>query len=312
MHRRVNFDAILSFDLLGAGGIAWRVGRELSIPAAGWAFGSDVRAPTSSALGRVVTRALKHLDLVFYQSQELLRNAAALLGIAVDRISPHRHVVLAHGIPEPPFPMPYGVRKRIRSELGIKDDQVMVLSLGRIVRSKGIFEFLEAFLLAARKDPRLFGIIIGSIPVLDETAAVRERIAQTPGLASRVTLLPSCNPTKVWEYLCAADIFAFTSHEEGMPNSLLEAMAAGVSAVAFAIPPIVEIDRGTGALVMVPPLDIRLFAEAILRLAATADERCRLGQMGKTQVMERFMVRKNMKTAVRHISCVLEQSHSRT
>jgi glycosyltransferase involved in cell wall biosynthesis len=37
-------------------------------------------------------------------------------------------------------------------------------------------------------------------------------------------------------------MFAFTSHHEGMPNSLLEAMAMGVPAIAFAIPPVVELE----------------------------------------------------------------------
>jgi len=312
MHRHVNFDAILSFDLLGAGGMAWRVGRELSIPAAGWAFGSDVRSPKSSALGRVVARALQHLDLVFYQSHELLENAAQLLEVAADRISHGRHVVLPHGIPEPPSTRTHEVRRQIRTELGINDNQLMVLSLGRIVRSKGIFELLEAFSLAAAKDPRLVAVIVGSTPTFDETAVVREKIAQTPGLGQRVILLSSCNPAKVWEYLCAADIFAFTSHQEGMPNSLLEAMAMGVPAVAFAIPPVHEIDEDSGALVAVPPLDFASFAAALLRLAGSADERFRLAQKGKAQVMERFMVRKNMAKAVQYIACVVKQPRSQS
>jgi glycosyltransferase involved in cell wall biosynthesis len=309
MHHHAQFDAILSFDLLGGGGTAWRMGRELQIPAAGWAFGSDVRSPSTSPLGRVVARALKRLDLVFYQSHELLENAARLLGVTADRISHKRHVVLPHGIPEPPSITTQEVRRQIRSDLGINDNQLMVLSIGRIVRSKGIFELLDAFSLATAKDPRLVAVIVGSTPTFDETAAVREKIAQTPRLGQRVILLPSCNPEKVWEYLCAADIFAFTSHQEGMPNSLLEGMALGISAVAFAIPPVLEIDAGAGALVTVPPLDSALFSEAILRLAASPDERLRIGQKGKAQVMERFMVRKNMAKAVQHIACMLEQPH---
>ena len=124
-------------------------------------------------------------------------------------------------------------------------------------------------------------------------------------LRQRIKLLPACDPDKVWEYLCAADIFAFPSHNEGMPNSLLEAMAMGVPSVAFAIPAILELESGTGAVSLVPPLNAALFGQAILRLAASQDERARIGKIGKEQVMERFMVRENMGKACAHLARIV-------
>ena len=102
LNDKVHFDAIISFDLLGAGGIAWRAGQDLGIPACGWATGDDVLIPPSPAYARVVIRALERLDLVFYQSQELMAKAAGLLGTTLDRLSNKRHMVLPRGIPAPP------------------------------------------------------------------------------------------------------------------------------------------------------------------------------------------------------------------
>ena len=79
LHRRFNFDAIISFDLLGSGGLAWRLGYDLGIPASGWATGGDVRQTPGSHLERVVSQAIERLDMVFYQSRELLQVAARLL-----------------------------------------------------------------------------------------------------------------------------------------------------------------------------------------------------------------------------------------
>ena len=62
-----------------------------------------------------------------------------------------------------------------------------------------------------------------------------------------------------------------------MPNSLQEAMVMGVPAIAFDIRPVLELEAGTGALVHVPQLDTTLFAEAIIRLAASPKERERIG-----------------------------------
>ncbi len=310
MHRRLQFDAIISFDLAAAGGIAWRLSRDLGIPASGWASGEDVRVPRSSSLGRVVIRAIEHLDVIFYQSHELLEKAASLLCIPLERMPSERHLVLPRGIPMPPVLPKVETRNRLRSGWGITDDKVVVLYIGRILRAKGLSELLEAILLAASQDTRVTCVVVGSQPAFDETAAVQKKLDRTPGLRGRVKFLPACSPDQVWEYLCGADIFAFPSHREGSPNSLLEAMAMGVPAVAFAIPAVAEIEAGTGALLKVPPFDSTLFAQAILRLTASPGERLRIGERGRVQVMDRFMMRKNMAVAFRHLVRVVERSRA--
>jgi glycosyltransferase involved in cell wall biosynthesis len=178
---------------------------------------------------------------------------------------------------------------------------VLILSIGRISWEKGVYDLLEIVSRVAQRNPRIACLIVGSLPAFDETAAVQKKLDETPNLG-RVTLLPACKPEQVWEFLCAADIFAFTSHHEGMPNSLLEAMAMGVPAIAFGIPPVLELEAGMGALFSVPPFHPGPFAEAILRLAASRAERDRIGKMGRTRVMDRYMVRKNMAAALDHLS----------
>jgi len=90
-----------------------------------------------------------------------------------------------------------------------------------------------------------------------------------------------------------------------MPNSLLEAMAMGIPAVAFAIPPIREIEAGTGGVVMVPFLDTAAFSQEIMKLAASPDERERIAKIGKAQVMNRFSLRNNMAEVVRMLSLLI-------
>lgn len=307
MHRGVRFDAILSFDLLGAGGLAWRLGQALGIPAGGWAVGSDVRVPVSSSQGRVVIRAIEHLDIVFYQSHELLDKAASFLGMSPDQMSRHRHLVLPRGIPMPPVLPRSTIRNRVRKAWGLTDDQVLVLSIGRLYRQKGVFELLDAVSLAVAKDARITCVLVGSSPAFDETFGVQKKLDETLGLSDHVRLLPACHPGKVWDYLCAADIFAFTSHSEGMPNSLLEAMAMGVPAVAFAIPPVSEIEAGTGAPVLVPPFDVGRFSEAIRHLATLPDRRVRVGVQGGNRVLNHFMVQKNMAIALDRLSVLAQK-----
>jgi glycosyltransferase involved in cell wall biosynthesis len=302
MHGRMGFDALLSFDLLGAGGVAWRIGQHLAIPAAGWATGDDVRVPASSPYGRVVRRAMQRLDLVFYQSRELLDKGAALLSVAPDGMARERHRVLPRGIPTPPALHRSETRKRVRAEWGVTDDQLVILSIGRMTREKGVFELLDAIARVVPRDARAICLLLGSLPAFDESAAIRKKLDATPRLRERVRLLPACAPEHVWDCLCGADLFAFTSYREGMPNSLLEAMAMGVPAVAFAIPSVLELDGGQGAVLTVPPFDASLLAEAIVRLLNSPTERGQFGEQGKARILARYMVKDNMATALESLA----------
>jgi glycosyltransferase involved in cell wall biosynthesis len=296
MHRRAHFDAILAFDLIATGGLAWKLGRDLEIPAAGWSTASEPMTETSP-FASAVLRSVDRLQLIFYQSREKQGEVARLLGVSVAELMPDKHVVLSRGVPVPPPLSKREVRSRVRREWGVTEEQIVVLSVGRITRAKGVFELFDAVSLAAARDPRVVALLIGSRPALDETEAVEARLQQIPGLRDRVRILPGCSPELVWEYLCAADIFAFPSHREGMPNSLLEAMAMEVPSIAFAIPPVDEIDAGTGALVLVPPLDSARFADEIVRLASEPGTRVLIGKAGEAQVRKRFDVTRNMAAA---------------
>jgi teichuronic acid biosynthesis glycosyltransferase TuaC len=307
LHARYEFDAILSFSLTMAGSVAWRLSQDLGIPASGWATGSDIRASRGSAAYRAMARTLKNLDLVFYQSRELLDAAAEILSGSAEALLSKTHIVLSRGIPQPPSLEWAEIRKRERSALKIASDEILVLSVGRVVRGKGMMELLEAMSIAVQANQSLKCVIVGSKPAFDDTFAVEKALDERSDLRGRLRLLPECDPEKVWEYLSAADIFAFPSHREGMPNSLLEAMAIGVPAVAFAIPPVVELDNRSDALITVPPLDAQSFAQAIVQLAASPETRQAVGARGRAKVLKNFMVRKSMAQAVDHLSSLVNE-----
>lgn len=298
LHRAAGFDAIVSFDLLGAGGLAWQIGKDLGIPACGWAFGSDVRVAASSSDGRSVARTIRNLDLIFYQSAELRQKAAQLLDRSAAEMPPDKHVVLSHGIPVPTS-LPGPVRRDvIRKRWDVAEDAVVVLSVGRITGQKGSYDLLEAAAHALSLNRGMTFLLVGSMPAFDETDMVQKRIASDPRLKDNIKILPPCSPDEIWDVLCGADIFAFASHNEGMPNSLLEAMAAGLPAVAFGIPAVQELDGGTASLIRTEPFDARQFGQEIAALAASPDERRRTGEKGRKRVLEQFHIDKNMAEAL--------------
>ena len=145
------------------------------------------RCPVSgrSSYGRALRRTLQNLDLVFYQSGELLTRAADVLGIDANRMPRDRHIILPRGIGSPPR-LSRQTRERVRTDLGISEEQVLVVSVGRITREKGIFELVDAVLLAAAREPAIVCVVVGSNPAFDETHKVQQYLDQLPDLKHRI------------------------------------------------------------------------------------------------------------------------------
>ncbi len=306
LHKRVRFDVIVSFDLSGAGGLAWRVGRDIGVPSCGWAFGDDVRVSRSSSYGKAVIRSIKNLDLIFYQSYELLGYTTKLVNRTTEEMLSEMHVVLPHGIPIPVLSSGYEMRRSIRNRWRVADDEIVVLSLGRITKQKGIYELLDAMSFVSTSNKKIICLLVGSMPEYDETKIVTRMVEHNNILKNCVRMLPACNPNEVWEVLCGADIFAFTSYQEGMPNSLLEAMAVGLPAIAFAIPAVKELDSGTDSLIKIPQFNTRLFANAVLELSDSVKNRNIIGEKAKRHVAEHFQIDNNMARAVEKICKIIK------
>jgi teichuronic acid biosynthesis glycosyltransferase TuaC len=302
LHAAASFDAILSFDLLGGGSIAWRLGRDLGLFTAGWATGGDVRVAHQRGARRVVRRTLQKLDLVFYQSSELMAVAAELQGKTAATLDLRRNMVLPRGIPAPPLLERGACRARWRSAWNVSDREVLVMYIGRITRPKGAYELLAAAERTASSSPLVRYVVIGAREGFDESAEFSRRRTEIAALRGKFLVLPACAPSDVWSYLCAADIAAFPSHAEGMPNGLLEALAMELPAVTFRIPAIRDIDPRSEFLLAVPPLDADRFADALESLARAPEERRSRGRRGSERVSSEFQITRNMSRAVDRIT----------
>lgn len=295
LHKTHNFDAILSFNLLSGAGLAWRLGEQLNLPSAGWGFGTDVRVPHESHAGHSLRESLQRLDLIFYQSSELRDCGLSYVKDATPtEIS--KHVVLSHGIP-PIEPADDQVGERIRERHGIPKDAVLALFLSRVVKDKGIFELVEAFELAQQKCENLWCLAVGESPGYDDSEKLRDEI-QNRNLTERFKLIGACDPSEVRDFHSAADIFVFPSHNEGMPNALLEAMALGTPSIAFEIPPIMDIQNHGESLTIVPLGDAKALGASLIELASSLEHRDEMASKAKSVVGEHFDVKTNMKSAI--------------
>jgi glycosyltransferase involved in cell wall biosynthesis len=190
-------------------------------------------------------------------------------GLRAGTCRPDRTVVIHNGVaPAPPHCPPAP---------GLP---VTVLSVGRLRAPK---DFLTLVRAVSRLEPGAIRLrIAGDGP--DRQALVEA--VERPGL-TRVVELLGTDPD-VGALLGAADVFVLSSVSEGLPMSVLEAMAAGVPVVASAVGGVPELvdDGETG--VLVPPGDPAALAAALARLAAEPALRERLGAAGRRHAEAEF------------------------
>lgn len=153
-----------------------------------------------------------------------------------------------------------GLRQQKRSELNVSDEDIVLISMGDLVARKNYSTAIRA--IAKANDLRLHYMICGRGPELEKL----QRLAVELGVQQQVHFLGF--RTDVRELLTAADVFLFTTLQEGLPRSMMEAMASGLPCVVSKIRGNVDlIEDGEGGY-LCPPTDDDAFAQAITRLAA--------------------------------------------
>ena len=222
----------------------------------------------------------------FHAVTETVKESA----VTVLRVPPHRVTVIHRGRD----PVALGEpgpdrRRRIRGRLGISEDAVVVIAVGRQEYVKGHEHLFEALAPLLREHPRLVALVVGRTGA--HTARLEER-QRSLGLGDRVRLLG--HRPDVPDLLAASDVFAFPSLYEGFGGSALEAMALGLPVICSDLPTLrglVEADRTA---LVVPPGSPGPLRAALERLLTDAELRRRLGGRGRRVFLERFTLARSV------------------
>jgi glycosyltransferase involved in cell wall biosynthesis len=175
-------------------------------------------------------------------------------------------------------------RTALRRDLGLGEDERVILNTARLLDRKGQHELIAAMPEVVRAHPRAHLLIAGEGP---ERAALERAVADF-GLDDRVTLLGTRQD--VPDLLAAADLFVTPSHYEGHGGSLIEAMLAGLPIVATDTPPHREsIEPGVTGLA-VPLRDPAALSAAIVRLLDHPERAREMGAAAREAARVRFDV----------------------
>ncbi|CAN7593112.1 glycosyltransferase [Rhizobium sp. LjRoot254] len=191
-------------------------------------------------------------------------------------------VSIHNGIDVAKFSDAAGAARAIRSEFGVGPEDVLVVTVARLVWFKGLHDLLDAAALVLAQFGNVRFLIAGTGSQRDELAAR----ASALGIGERVIF--AGERRDVPSILAAADVFALSSVSEGLPISILEAMAAGVAVVATDVGGISElVEEGVNGY-LVPARDPPAFAERLCRLAGDAALRRSFGASGRTRARLEF------------------------
>ncbi|GAA4754780.1 glycosyltransferase [Actinomycetospora chibensis] len=202
-------------------------------------------------------------------------------GVGASWRSRAREYVVPNGIPAPE-PVPPERRAEVRAELGVADDDVVVLMVARLSRQKAHDVMLDAIARADRPNLRL--VVVGDGKRREELEAlVAER-----GLEKAVTFLGLRRD--VPRLLAGGDVFALSSVHEGVPISVIEAMTAGLPVVATDVGALRDqVTEGVDGF-LVPSGDAEGLAGRLARLADDPALRAELGCRAQERARAEFTV----------------------
>jgi glycosyltransferase involved in cell wall biosynthesis len=165
-----------------------------------------------------------------------------------------------------------------RRALGLPEDAVIVLYMGRFARYKGVLDLLTAWQSLQPSSATL--LLVG-------TANTENSISEMPDLEGLV-VHPWTRDTLL--YYHAADIFVLPSHVEGMSNALLEASAGGLAVVATRVGAAEEVVTHGETGLLVEPGDVAGLRGALTSLLGDPCLRARLGAAAAERVRREYAI----------------------
>lgn len=159
-----------------------------------------------------------------------------------------------------------------------------LLYTGRLAAVKGLPILLESLVKIKATHPDVLLTVVGDGADRPQLEQMTARL----GLTENVDFVGYQSQAKVREYMQETDVFMLPSFAEGVPVSLMEALAAGVPVVTTQIAGVSELVENGVSGYLVPPGNAALLAERITQLLADPQLRSEFGAAGRQKIAQEF------------------------
>jgi glycosyltransferase involved in cell wall biosynthesis len=200
---------------------------------------------------------------------------------------PSRHEVQYNGMDIARFQPPNQaeLRKQTRTELGLSDANQAITIVGRLRREKDHTLLFRAAQVLSRESPNLRVLVVGE----GEQEAQLRQWVQQQDLGEIVRFVG--HREDVPAILAASDLHVLCSQSEGMPNAVLEALAAGRPIVSTDVGGVREVITDGVEGLIVPPRDQDALTEAIRFMLRNPDRASEMAHRGQQTIGQRFDIR---------------------
>ena len=256
------FDLLLASWLYPDGCAAVRVASELGVPAVLIAQGTDVHGYLKSSIRRPLI-----LDAV-NRAEATVTRSISLTDLLAEAGSPREKLHPIHNGADTTIFHPMD-KMAMREELGITPEGPILLFVGNLLPVKNPLMLVDAWATACSDSKLALRLVMAGQGPLD--SAIWKRAADH-GLSDQLTLTGGIDSSTVARWMGAADLFCMTSHNEGLPNVVIESLACGLSILATDVGGIGElVDRDSRGSLS-PPGDVEAYARKIVSLLAKGDQ----------------------------------------
>jgi len=178
-----------------------------------------------------------------------------------------------------------------------KQNQFIILSVGRLANMKGFFFLIEACASLKKEGLNFICYIVGDGPL----RGTLQSLIKSNNLEKEVRLLGSIREEQLMEEYRRASVFVLPcvpaqdrDRQDGLPAVLVEAMACGIPVISTSISGIPELVINNATGILVTPKDTKSLTEAIKALYQDEALRFRLAQSARKKVEEECNIQKNV------------------
>lgn len=296
IQQQFEFDLIHAHTLSPDGLASVLAGRLLHKPVIVSARGSDVHTyPHRGPMEMLVARStIMRCDKLIAVSRKLASQASELM-VRRDPVD-----VIYNGVDTDVF-TPCEDKAVARVRLGLPKSGSLALTVGALVREKGILELIYAFELLSRTRPDFRLVVVGAGLMRAELEALRSRVGE-----DRI-FLPGVVPNeRVAHYMRAADVLIHPSHAEGLPNVMLEAMATGLPVIGTIVGGIPEVITHEKTGLLVNAKDPEALANRIRLLLDDEQMAKKIGIAGRNRVVHEHSWKQNAEKHIQVYRSVME------
>lgn len=282
-HKQSPFNVLHAYFLAQAGFVAAYAGRYLHLPSVVSMRGNDIeRAAFEPSKFSHVMYTLQNASVLTTNALELATKAKAFFDREVD--------LIPNGIDTEHF-KPMQRNLTLANALGIAEQETVIGFVGELRAKKGLATLLRAYAQTNQDSPAIL-LIVGGVRAGEDQRQFEEILSSIPN--ARIIVTGYVSNVDLPSYYSLIDIFVHPSLRDGLPNSLLEAMACEKPVIATPVGGVMDVidDCKNGRIV--PVDDVNSLVMILQEILSDKDIQKQLGRSARQTMQSKFTLQKEL------------------